>query len=245
MPDLNVTLHLLTIVLLGLGAYLLSLFKAATEATVKTSAQEGVKAAIRELQWPAELTRELQKSRGVERQELRFKSYGALWKELRPLATYDPTRIEKETVGNLFTKLTEWYFSECGGLLLTPQARDFYFALQDLLRDTSYIPTEWRADRSEAFEGGARTAHFAKYVEARLEAKKAKEAISVLDYFTTGAFKDWDNDAIDLGKKWRNAIKDLGADWTKLSEPQRFAALQQVGSKLRTSLVNDLESRLR
>src|SRR5215475_6795845 len=105
MPDWNVILHLLTIALLGLGAYLIVLFKAATEAAVKTSAEEGAKAAIRDLQWPAELTRELQKSRGVERQELRFKSYGGLWKELRPLAIYDHTRIEKETVGKLCTKL--------------------------------------------------------------------------------------------------------------------------------------------
>jgi hypothetical protein len=86
MTDLNVILQLVRLLLLGFGGYLLTLFKTATEAAVKTSAEEGAKAAIRELQWPAELARELQKSRGMERQELRFKSYGALWRELRPLA---------------------------------------------------------------------------------------------------------------------------------------------------------------
>jgi hypothetical protein len=51
------------------------LFKTAAQDAVKTSAEEGAKMAIRELEWPKEFARELQKSRGLERQELRFRSY--------------------------------------------------------------------------------------------------------------------------------------------------------------------------
>jgi len=240
MPDWNVILHLLTLALLSLGAYLFNLFKKASETAVTTTAEESARAVIRELQWPGELTRELQKTRGVERQELRFNSYGALWKELRPLAIYDSTRIDKKAVADMFAKLTDWYFSVCGGLLLTPQSRDFYFALQDLLRVTSKIPKEWHADRSEESEGDADIVF-----REVLKARKAAEAIKILDYFSARAFDDWENRAIDLGKEWRKAIKGLGAGWSALSEPQRFAVLQQVGSKLRTSLVNDLESRRR
>jgi hypothetical protein len=240
MQDWNVILHLLTLGLLGLGGYLLTVFKTATEAAVKTSAEEGAKAAIRERTWVADLARELQKVRGSERQELRFKSYGALWKELRPLAIYDPTRIDNKAVGDLFTKLTGWYFSESGGLLLTPQARDFYFALQDLLRVTSNLPNEWYADRSKDLEGSADIT-FREILNARNDA----DGISVFNYFETGAFEGWEKDGIEFGKQWRSAIKRLGAAWNELSEPQRFAVLQQAGSKLRTGLSNDLESRLR
>lgn len=240
MPDSNAILQVLTLGLLALVGYFLKVFKTAAEAAVKTSAEEAAKAAIRERTWAADLARELQKIRGAERQELRFKSYGALWKELRPLAIYDPTRIDNKAVGDLFTKLTGWYFSESGGLLLTPQARDFYFALQDLLRVTSNLPNEWYADRSKDLEGGADIT-FREILNARNDA----EGISVLDYFENRAFEGWDTDAIKFGKPWRRTIKRLGAVWSELSEPQRFAVLQQVGSKLRTGLSNDLESRLR
>src|SRR5260370_42376107 len=114
MPDLNTMLQLLTLVLLTAGGYWL-------QTAAKTTAEEAAKATIQQLKWPGELARELQKTRGVERQELRFKSYGALWKELRPLAIYDATVINKKVVSDLSSRLSDWYFSECGGLLLTPQ----------------------------------------------------------------------------------------------------------------------------
>jgi hypothetical protein len=141
----------------------------------------------------------------------------------------------------MYAKLTAWYFSESGGLLLTPQARDFYFALQDLLRVTANLRPGWSVDRSKESEDDADVV-FRSLVR---KTKNAEEAISVLDYFSTNAFQRWEDDAIDLGKRWRDAMKDLGKHWNDLSESQRFATLQQVGSKLRTSLVNDLESRLR
>lgn len=240
MLDLNAILQILTLVLLAIGGYGLLLLKTGTEAAVKTSAEEAAKATIQQLKWPGELARELQKTRGVERQELRFKSYGALWKELRPLAIYDATGINKEVVGDLSSKLSDWYFSECGGLLLTPQARDFYFALQDLLRATSKIPQDWDVDRLEESAGAERF-----IFEAVLKARSADGAISALEYLSTGSLEDWQNNAADLAKKWRKGINDVAAAWNELDNRQRFATLQQVGSVLRTSLVNDLESRVR
>ena len=240
MLDLNAILNIVTLVLLALGGYALVLLKAGTEAAVKTSAEEAAKATIQQLQWPAELARELQKTRGVERQELRFKSYGALWKELRPLAIYDETVMNRKTVNDLTSKLSDWYFSECGGLLLTPQARDFYFALQDLLRATSRFPEDWDADRSGASEGDQ------KFIfQNVLKARSAEGAISVLEYLSTGALEDWQNQAATLAKEWRKGINDVAATWKELDRRQRFATLQQTGSVLRTSLTNDLDSRVR
>lgn len=240
MLDWNMILDVLTVVLLGVGIFVLRLLKTGTETAVKTSAEEAAKATIQQLQWPAALARELQKTRGIERQELRYKSYGALWKELRPLAIYDATVINKQVVSHLYLKLSDWYFSENGGLLLTPQARNFYFALQDLLRATYRIAEEWDADRSEASAGAQKDIFF-----DVLKARRADKAIDVFRYFSTGEFEDWQNKAADLGEEWREGIRAIPESWNELNEKQRFATLQQVGSILRTSLTNDLESRLR
>lgn len=240
MLDLNEILQVLTLILLAIGGYGLVLLKAGTEAAVKTTAEEAAKATIEKLKWPGELARELQKTRGIERQELRFKSYGALWKELRPLAIYEATAINKEVAVDLSSKLSDWYFSECGGLLLTPQARDFYFALQDLLRVTSKVPENWSVDRPKE-TGGSEQEIFREVLKAR----NADEAIIAMEYISSGSLEDWQNKAAGHATNWRNGIKDVAAAWNELDDRQRFATLQQVGSVLRTSLVNDLESRVR
>jgi hypothetical protein len=214
--------------------------KTGTDAAIKTTAEEAAKATIRELQWPLELARELEKTRGVERQELRYKSYGALWARLRPLAIYDTKALDKRVVGVLSLELTDWYFSTEGGLLLTPQSRDFYFALQDLLQTITRIPGEWEAVRSADIEGTQED-----LLREVLEKRQAVEAIAVLDYFKGEMLGDWQSKATQLGKNWGKEIKKVAADWSELDERERFATLQQVGSKLRSALVTDLESRLR
>jgi hypothetical protein len=237
MPNWNVLLHLLTLALLSVGGFLLLLAKT----SIQTAAEEGAKLAIRNADWPGEFARELQKGRGLERQELRFKSYGALWKELRPLAVYDVARIDRDSTRALFKKLSDWYFSECGGLLLTPQSREFYFALQDLLRLTSSADEDWKADRSEELESD-----IGDQFRNILLAREASEAIGVFDYFKKGGLEDWEERGISLGKQWRTTTTlKLGPVWPKLTERERFAILQQVGSKLRSSLAADLESRER
>ncbi len=74
MELLNTILHLLTLAALAVGSFLLATVKKGTESA---------------LLWPGQFARELEKTRGVERQEQRFKSYGKLWMTLRPLALYD------------------------------------------------------------------------------------------------------------------------------------------------------------
>jgi hypothetical protein len=242
MLEVSALMDVITMVLLAAGAYALFLLRTGTEAAVKTSAEEAARATIQQLKWPAELARELQKTRGVERQELRFKSYGGLWKELRPLAIYDRTLINRRMVGELSSKLSDWYFSEAGGLLLTPQARNFYFALQDMLRATSSTPEEWKADRSGQSEGAHRDT-FRAILVARTAGGGSNPAVLAFDYFGKGEFDDWLVAAVDHGRNWRDGIGRVATIWRELNDPERFAVLQQVGSILRTSLANDLESR--
>lgn len=230
-------LDFIIMMLLAVGAFLLRQLKVATDATVKTTAEETAREIVKEFVWPQELARELQRTRGMERQELRYRSYAALWKELRPLAIYDARAISRRDVGKLSENLSNWYFSQDGGLLLTPQTRDFYFALQDLLRVAATSAVSWTASRSDAHEWDL------KEVFGQL-LRNDSGAAPVLEYFKAEKFTDWNARAARLGGDWRRGINQLGRGWDQLSEEQRFAALQQVGSILRTSLTNDLESRL-
>jgi hypothetical protein len=232
-----------TLILLGVGAVAVGLLRTGTEAAVKTGAEEGAKAALKDMRWPVELAQELQKTRGVERQELRFKSYGALWKKLRELAIYDTTAINNKSVGKLSAKLSDWYFSEAGGLLLTPHARDFYFALQDLLRTTARLPQPWKVEPWVEAEGSQRES-LRQALHTRVGDSVTEGALEVLTYIEKGDFASWQQKAADYGTKWREGIKLLAADWERLNNRQRFAVLQQAGSILRTSLTVDLESRL-
>ncbi|MCC6617100.1 MAG: hypothetical protein IT320_26745 [Anaerolineae bacterium] len=243
MQELNTILDVLTLIALTIGGGALFLLRAGTEAAVKTSAEEAAKAAIRQLQWPAELARELQKTRGVERQELRYKSYGALWQKLRPLALYDDKVINREAAGEMSSSLSDWYFSDCGGLLLTPQARSFYFSLQDLLRATARSAEDWDTDPSAGSDGEQRDT-FRALLAAKQTTGSVGEALAVLDYFGRGNFEDWQSTAAERGKQWRAGIGELATNWGDLDRQQRFATLQQVGSILRTSLTIDLESRV-
>lgn len=222
-----------TVVGSSVVAYLAVLAKKGAEEAVKESAR----AVVAQLQWPAELARDLQKSRGTERQELRFKSYGALWHELRPLAAYDDEPFDIASVKELRKKLTDWYFADCGGLLLTTGARHFYFALQDLLGAAAHDATPWSADRPPNDQKGV--------FRALLQRRKITRAMEVFDDILNHEQIDWDAKSSALGKDWRAGVRALASMWGELAPTERFVAIQQVGSILRTSMANDVESRLR
>jgi hypothetical protein len=61
-------------------------------------------------------------------------AYAALWKILQPLAKYSPPApVTPELLKQLSADLRQWYF-EVGGLYMSANARDAYFALQDELQ---------------------------------------------------------------------------------------------------------------
>jgi hypothetical protein len=65
-----------------------------------------------------------------------------------------------------------------------------------------------------------------------------------MDYFSKGDYEQWREKGSVQGKTWREEMTKIAEGWGTLDEYQRFAVLQQLGSKLRTSLSNDLESRM-
>jgi hypothetical protein len=60
-------------------------------------------------------------------------AYAALWKLLQPLAIYSPPGpVSPESMKQLSVELRQWYY-EVGGLYLSANTRDAFFALQDEL----------------------------------------------------------------------------------------------------------------
>lgn len=62
MVEWNTVFDIVTMGLIGSGGYALYLVKEATNAAVKTTAEEAAKVTIKELQWPMELAKELQRT---------------------------------------------------------------------------------------------------------------------------------------------------------------------------------------
>ena len=239
--DFGTIVNVVTLGVVSVGGYLVSLAKVGFEARVKTSVEESVKLAVKNANWMQELSQELEKVRGTERQELRFKSYGLLWAELRPLALYDAAPVDQASARELAGKLTAWYFSADGGLMLTAPVRGFYFALQDLLQAiTQPAVSAWAAPRDPDAKDV-----FKKLVLSR----KLANALRTLSYIAGEDPKlpltTWPNGAEALARDWGNDLKSLAEVWSQLDPPQQFAVLQRAGSILRTAMTCDVESRIR
>ena len=133
---------LATTTLIAVGVILWRLVGAGAEQATKAQIDE----VMAELHRQSVLARELEMTRGTERQELRFESYGQLWAKMLPLAIYEKSPIDAEAMATMSKELTAWYFSDKGGLMLTSHNRDLYFALQDLVDLVGSKP-DWQAER--------------------------------------------------------------------------------------------------
>jgi hypothetical protein len=224
---------LLTLVAVAVGVVLWRSFQAGSEQLAKDQASE----IAREINRAATLARQLEQTRGTERQELRFTSYGTLWAEMRPLAIYDESPVNRKTLKEMSRKLSDWYFSATGGLMLTSHNRDLYFALQDLASRVGGAATDWEAER---------TANPRETFEAVLARSGLDNARALIEHLDTAGPQNWpSNDIGELASAWRKDVAKVATGWAELDSRERFAVLQQVSSVLRTGLTYDVESRLR
>jgi hypothetical protein len=170
-------------------------------------------------------------------QELRFKSYKNLWAQMRPLAIYDDSPINRHAMECLLKKLSDWYFSADGGLMLTTHNRELYFALQELVRGVAGEDTaDWKAERAPAPE---------ETFKAILEQKELPGALRFIHHAEKATPGDWHGrKLVRLAHEWKTDVVSLKEGWAELDSGARFAVLQQVSSMLRTSLTYDVESRL-
>lgn len=123
------------------------------------------------------LDRELERIRGAERQELRFESYGKLWNEMRPLAIYDEARFDQAMAKKMSRRLSSWYFSDSGGLMLTSHNRDLYRLLQEVLREAARHKG-WKGQRVPEPEA---------VFEELMEGRGHSEALGLLEYLDNEA----------------------------------------------------------
>ena len=230
--DLGTILGWATAALIAVGVLFWRLVGAGAEHATKAQVDE----VMAKLNRQSVLARELETTRGTERQELRFESYGSLWALMRPLAIYDKSPISAEDMARLSLQFTDWYFSEKGGLMLTSHNRDLYFALQDLVEAVGSKP-DWQANRigkpKDAFQA----------VVERLGLAGAQELVKLLDEVNVSEWPP--SDLVEVASGWRKDVVALANRWGELDEPERFAVLQQAASMLRTGLTYDVESRLR
>lgn len=204
---------------------------------IETAGKSGAEAVVKELAWPQELARQLEAIRGAERQKIRFASYGKLWAALEPLAVYRSDRIGPTECAKLLTALRGWYFSEQGGIFLTEQARLAYLALQDLLIEADNQPY-WTVERPKP--GDKAEDEFEKLIDRRDDAdlRAMMTAVQAINYTKA--------EGTELpAKQWRAGVTRLAADWSDLEPTERFVVLQQVGSVLRSTMLLDVESRLK
>ena len=130
--------------------------------------------------------------------------------------------------------------------MLTFHNRDLYFALQEVVHAAAKSEEEWTADRigQDAKETFC----------SLLERRRYNGALGLIGHLDEveertvddGKAPEWPSPELNgHAKAWRTDISELGKRWSDLSEEEFFPVLQQVGSVLRTSILNDIEARLR
>lgn len=187
---------------------------------VEQAAKDQATETVARMNWPAVLVRELEQIRGTERQELRFTSYGQLWAKMRPLAIYDDSPINRDTMRELSRDLSNWYFSETGGLLLTTHNRELYFVLQEFL-NTVARGENWEAERIDDMKD------MKERFEKLLERGELVAAQKLKEHLRGVTAQDWPSDDLEeMVKGWRTDIRTLVGAWPELDSKDRFAVLQ-------------------
>lgn len=80
------------------------------------------------------LRKELEIKYDIDLRDMRIPEYLKLWKLLEDLAKYPRPKLNVNDMDKLTRSLMEWYFEE-GGLFLSENSRDEYFALQEAIKE--------------------------------------------------------------------------------------------------------------
>jgi hypothetical protein len=202
------------------------------------AAQKAADETIAEINKGRVLARELERIRGVSRQNARVVSYANLWSRMHPTAIYEGSPFNQHTVLELSKSLSEWYFSPEGGLMLTTPCRELYFTFQDLLHELGR-GKRWKGDRTADPKG-----KFREFLTKSGEDYTG--ALELLEMLESPALDQWPPEGvIDKVAAWKRDIDKIPGVWNELEPQLRFSIVQQVSSVLRTALSADVESRLR
>ncbi len=180
---------------------------------------------------------DIAKQRSTDLLNRRFAAYGKLWLQMHPLAVYSSETFNADAARSTSKDLSNWYFSDSGGLFLSTTARDFYFALQDTLKTFSDAVKLQKVPHID----GRNT--FTKML-------KLDKAIAWKYRKCVQAYEDEQPERMP-GKDWLHlcrelsphALKELAKDPVHGSS-LAFCMAQQVSSALRTRLAHELQTRL-
>jgi hypothetical protein len=179
----------------------------------------------------------------------RFEAYGALWSRTSFAAIYTAKEFGPDHVTEFKERLSSWYFTEKGGLLLTTKARGFYFALQDFLTHLGDLSGWHCPHRPSQSDTKVRFARLLKDVVAR--EPQLQEQVNLVQ--TTPETLDpeiWKHIckqvAVGLADAVQRVTTKAGEGDATRDEVGRdiCAAVQQVSSVLRSKLAAELRSRL-
>ena len=165
----------------------------------------------------------------------RLAAYDDLWSKMRGLALYDEDPISASKVRDLSSQLSGWYFGKHGGLFLTVRTREFYFALQDVLRVAGHLP-EWECALRPT---GTREIFEALVAKLTKRHRIAGFRLAQLAYPESLHPRVWR----DLCKLVSAHLRALASDKESPPGDEVFSIIQQVSSVLRTNLAEGLQSR--
>jgi hypothetical protein len=186
---------------------------------------------VREL---ARLRLDVARQRSSDLLSRRFTAYGSLWSQMNELAIYSATPFDERVAQSLGERLSAWYFSAEGGMLLSATARDFYFGLQHVLRKLSDVAIK----------------PLPRKPEPQVEFREMLKSHSALSPSCVAAHNQGRPERM-RGDHWLRLCDALADD--VLSEltknPIRgselaFCVAQQVSSVLRSRLAFEVQSRL-
>lgn len=181
----------------------------------------------------AKLRTQLQQDIARDLLNKRFAAYSDLWSKMAPLALYSDDPMSRAKAQRLAQSLSDWYFSANGGMFLTARARDFYFALQETLEAAGDMKEFKVTQRPDDVKGLFR-AFLAKAGGAHSVAAEGLEQPDAIDSAR------W----LDTCKALAQALKALPANSEREVSDTVFAVVQQVSSALRTTLAQELHTRL-
>jgi len=183
----------------------------------------------------AKIRTELQQQVAHELLNKRLAAYDDLWSRMRGLALYDEDPLSASKVRKLSGQLSDWYFGKDGGLFLTERNREFYFALQDVLRCAGHLP-EWQCT--------VRPTETRTFFEAFVTELIEKQGVP--DF----RIADLQRPETIPPRAWRDVCKVIGARIPTLASTEAwplgdavFAIIQQVSSVLRSNLAGALQTR--
>jgi hypothetical protein len=150
---------------------------------------------------------------------------------------YTAETFGADTARSTSKDLTDWYFSENGGLFLSDPARDFYFALQDTLKKFADAP---RLQNTPHLDGRDTFVNILKLHPAlTTKYRKCVDAYTA-EHPERMPGEDWRH----LCEHLRTYVLEQLAKAPAHGSHLAFCMGQQVSSALRSKLAHELDSRI-